>query len=930
MKKLAFLVFFALVGTNVWAQNGGIVGKVEDAAEKAVLPGAHVLLKGPVSQAGISDDNGLFRFTGLPGGTYKLEITYLGFDTLRQDINLARGENKWLGTLYMATGATLLGEVEIKGKQVLATQKGDTTSYNADAYKTNPDATTEDLVRKMAGITVDGSGVQAQGEQVQEVLVDGKPFFGNDPSAALKNLPAQIVSRIQIFDRASDEDQASGYESGETIKSMNIILKPGMSNGTFGRAYGGYGYDEVYQAGANVNLFNEAQRITVLGQSNNINQQNFSSEDLAGITAGGGGGRRWRGRGGSAGDFLVGQQPGISTTHSAGLNYSDEWGEKVEISGSYFFNNNNNTADQQRRQTFFSQEEFDQIYEEDNQSENKIFNNRMNMRLEWELDDRNSLLFRPRLSAQSTDRLEFTTGQTSAGSNLINTSRYSNSSSISALDLESYILYRHNFDKRGRSLVFNLENGYEQNNGESFLLSELTSINRPNSSDTLDQWTDIAGDGWSVEGEVRYTEPLGKKGQLQLEYEINYQVDDAQRETFNFIESSGEYEDLVPGLSNVYKTDYTTHEPGIGYRWGDRKMSFNFTVNAQWAVLDGTQEFPASENVNRRFFSVLPRLFARVRFDNNDQLRFGYRSRTRAPSINQLQNVVDNSNPLQLRTGNPNLDQNFEHSLFFRYNRTHTERSSVFYLMGYGGYTANYIANSTLFSRVDTTINGVLIPAGGQMTLPVNLDGYWNARMFLTYGFPLSFVKSNLNLNLGTTFTRQPGQVDQQLNFSKSTVFDIGVTISSNISENLDFTIGSRSNIGLVRNTLQQQLDNQYFNQQTELGVVWTFGPAIVFRTNLTHQLYTGLSEGFDQNFVLWNANLGKKFLKNNRAELNLSVFDILGQNASVTRNVTETFFEDVTTQVLQRYVMLNFIYNFQNFKGFREKSLEEEDRRRW
>ncbi len=923
--SICCIVFAASVS---WAQPASLVGKVADATDGIGLPGAHISLKGPQEIAGISGDNGLFRIQGIPAGEYRMTITFLGYDTLQSDISLKPGESNWLGTLEMTSASTLLDEVEIRGKQVLATQKGDTTAFNADAFKTNPDASAEDLARKMPGIVVSGSGVQAQGEQVQEILVDGKPFFGNDPSAALKNLPAEIVSQIQVFDRLSDEDQASGFNSGETIKTMNIVLRPGMSNGTFGNVTGGYGYEDVYRASASVNLFNEEQRISVLGQSNNINQQNFSSEDLVGVSSGSGGRGRRRGGGGDSGNFLVGQQDGITTTHAAGLNYSDEWGDNLEITGSYFFNNNRNTADQSVRQSFFSQENVNQVYEETNDTESNNFNHRANLRLDWDLSDRTSLIWRPRFSAQSNDGQELTEGQTIAGNTQLNQTRYVNSSLLQALDFSSDLIFRQRFAKRGRSLTLSMENSYNQNNGEGFLLSEISSIQDPEEADTLDQQSDLAGNGWGIEGDFRYSEPIGRKGQFQLRYEVGHQQDDSDRRTNNFLESTGEYDELVPGLSNVFNSSYTRHEPGIGYRFNDRKFMFNLRAEVQWATLNSTQEFPEALSIDRQFFAVIPSLFARIRFSNSKQLRFGYRARTQAPSISQLQNVVDNSNPLQLRTGNAALDQNYTHTLFVRYNLTNTEKATVLYLLGNIAYTSNYIANSTVFSRQDTVINGVTIPAGGQLTIPVNLDGFWNGRFFVTYGLPLTFIKSNLNINAGITYRRQPGQIDLALNFANSTDLNLGLTLSSNINENLDFTIGTTSAIGLVRNSLQSQQDNRYLNQRSEASLVWTFGPGIVFRTDLTHQLYTGLSEGFNQNFALWNASIGKKFFKNDQGELTFQVFDILGQNTSVSRNVTETFIEDVTTQVLQRYFMLSFRYNIRKFTGIRQKGLEEQQNR--
>lgn len=308
----------------------------------------------------------------------------------------------------------------------------------------------------------------------------------------------------------------------------------------------------------------------------------------------------------------------------------------------------------------------------------------------------------------------------------------------------------------------------------------------------------------------------------------------------------------------------------------------------------------------------------RYRVSRTENFNLVYRTNTQLPSIEQLQDVVDNNNPLQLTIGNSNLVQSYQHNLFARYSKTNTEKSSVFYALLKGGYTNNYIGSSTYLAAGDNTFPILVeneIPDGSQLTQPVNLDGYWNLRSFITYGFPVKPLKSNLNIDFTADYIKTPGLVNEELNYSNNTTVGVGLTLGSNISDKVDFTLSSRSKYNIATNTLQTKSNTDYLNQNTRLKFNWVVANGIVFRTNLTHQFYKGLSDNFDQNYILWNMSIGKKIFKNQRGEISLSVFDLLKQNNNLSRIVTEVYTEDIQTNVLQQYFMLSFRYDLRHFK---------------
>ncbi|MEO1449332.1 MAG: carboxypeptidase regulatory-like domain-containing protein, partial [Bacteroidota bacterium] len=382
MKKSFLLLIACLSLLTSQAQSFFFVGQVLNQTDGSEMAGAEVVLKGSsleTPKGAITDESGRFRIGPLNPGTFVFRIKMNGFAPIEKTLELPKDNFQKI----QLDKAYELDAVDIKAEAPPAQQKGDTTEYNASAFTTNPDASTEDLVEKMPGVIINNGQVEAQGEKVQQVLVDGKPFFGTDPSAALKNLPAEVVDKIQVFDQQSEQAQLTGFDDGNTTKTINIVTKLEKRNGTFGRGYAGYGYEDKYKAGGNLNHFDGDLRLSVVGLTNNINIQNFAQEDLLGVASSGGnrrggfggrggGGRGGRGGGSSVGDFLVNDQGGIATTHAGGINYSDDWGKKVEVSGSYFFNRSENVADQLLTQQFFVGGESAQLYDE---VQNSLTNN---------------------------------------------------------------------------------------------------------------------------------------------------------------------------------------------------------------------------------------------------------------------------------------------------------------------------------------------------------------------------------------------------------------------------------------------------------------------------------------------------------------------------------------------------------------------------
>jgi hypothetical protein len=836
-----------------------------------------------------------------------------------------------LGELILLEDTKVLGEVLVKGVSVVGEQKGDTTSFNANAFKTQTNAQAEDLIRKMPGITMQGGQIQAQGEQVQKILVDGREFFGSDPNIALRNLPADAIDRVEVLDQRSDQSRLTGFDDGSYTKTINIILRSDRKNGSFGRTYAGYGNDDRYAAGGSVNFFKGDQRISVLGLFNNINQQNFSSQDLAGLTAnasagagrggmmggmggGGFGGGQWGGGGNN--NFLVGNSGGIVTTNAMGLNYSDKWGKKVNVTGSYFFNNTANSLRQITNRETVVNANLRQFYEENLINTVKNSNHRANARIEADINEKNSIVLTPSLSFQDnstfSDRDALT--RNSLGDSLSALRSISNATT-KAVNLSNNLTYRYKFDKKGRTLSTEVFTAWSNRDQDSDLLAASREFRR-NLLDTATQETYSLNEGFNYRVNLTFTEQLSKNAIGTFGYQVGNNATASDQKTFQIDEERKALLDTA--LSNEFDNKFITQRLRSGYAYNKDAWSVNVNMDYQNARLDNEAFFPVPGTFNRSFNNFLPS--ANLNYRNRKtgfSWRMRYRTSTNEPSVSELQNVVNNQNPLNLRVGNPDLGQSYNHNIFANISKINLEKSRTLFLFVTHSVTSDFIGNSTFLTTRDTLINNeILLRSGGQLSRPINLDGNIRSSFFLTYGAPLKKLKTQFNINTRVSFNRTPGLINGVSNLNDNTTLSQGLTFNSNISQNVDFSISTTGSYNIVNSSLQQNLDNNFYQQESNMRLYFSSKNGKFFMgNNVAHSLYSGLSEGFNQNFWLWNMEGGFRFAKNNKAELKAVLFDVLNQNNSISRTISDVAVTDVFTNVLTRYGMITFTYILGNFK---------------
>ena len=941
------LVFFTINGLH--AQSRTISGTIKDQLTKTPLIGATVQLRSlsdSASQRTVSDSSGGFSFTNLRSDSFLVTISFVGYNPLSRRISVDTTDIH-LDIAAVTSSSSQLETVVIRTAISPVSQKGDTLQISASQFKVNPDASGEDLVRKVPGITIENGQVKAQGENVQKVTIDGRELFGDDATAALRNLPAEIIDKIQIFDRLSDQAQFTGFDDGNTSKSINIVTKANMRNGQFGRVFAGYGTDNRYAAGGNATLLHNNRRISLVGNFNNTNQQNFSQQDLLGVTSnaqrgGGGGGPRGGGGGprggggnrpggggnqgggnnggfGNNGNFLVGQQAGINKTNAAGINYSDIWNPKLTVTGSYFFNGTDNATNEIANTQYLNNTSIISSIVDTTTSHSRNTNHRLNMRLEYRIDSSNQIIITPNLSFQnnSTERRIGTQTFFPESNAVLQTYNQSlaNSTRIGN-NLNNTILYRHSFPKRGRTLSINLNTSYNKRTGESY----VSTFNRAFMTSTLEdtssnRFTDQNSRGSQISPNIAYTEPLGLNSQLQINYNPSFSKSVSNQQTFAMDPGTREYSRFLDNFSNVFESKTNAQNAGLSYRYGNRDRQISFGASYQHTNLISEQTFPIKVSVDKSFDNILPNAMIRYKVSTRSSFRLFYRANVNQPSVTQLQGVLDPTNAPVYTIGNELLNQQYMHVMSTQYTFTNTTKGLL--LVGNVFYQAarNFIASASYTPIKDTVVQGETLSAGSRLTKPINLNGYRSFRSFLTFAVPVKLIKSNLNLNGGYTVQDIPGLSNNILNTTKNKTFTLGMVVASNVSQYVDFTISYSDNFNnVVSNNVKSTTTTDYFQHLASMQMNLLSRNGWFFQNDLTNQYYNGLSAGFNQSYFLWNMSAGKKLLKDRKGELKLSVFDLLKQNKSITRNVTADYIEDVQNQVLRQYFMLTFTYNLRNF----------------
>jgi uncharacterized membrane protein YgcG len=934
MKFIALTLLFLITGYCVVAQQkvtGSIKGKIVDSINNLPLPDATITLITKEDSANVgfavADKAGFFEIKNIPTGSFIIGISFTGYAPHNRHVSITAARPVIdLETVLMNTDTAMMASVIVTAPPI--TIKKDTVEFRASAFKTKPNATVEDLLKKLPGVEVDKDGnVTSQGESIPKIYVDGKEFFGNDPKLATKNLTAEMVESIQVFDDMSDQAKFTRIDDGSRQRTINIKLKKDRRKGLFGRSTVGGGSSERYLGNLSMNMFNDDQRISIVGSANNVNQQGFSATDVIstmGGMAGGGGGRGGGGgsRGGGGGGNPTGSAGnGNTKTWSAGVNYRDDWGKKMDFSGNYFVSNTS-TINRSRsvRQNLFANDSTS-LSNENSFSRNDNLNHRFGFRWEYEIDSMSSILLTPNINVQHSESesvdSSITTSNTPKSSYKAIEGASARSNQRDGVSFNNNLLFRHRFHKPGRTFTIGWTTAVNDSEGDGLNTSPYSYYNADGSLNKIidqRQRNDQVTGSFNNTVSTSLTEMFDKDKILELNYAYTFNHNTSDRDVYDYNSLTGEYDSVNKPQTNYFVNDQLSSRLGTNFRVKKTKYDFQLGGAVQMTTLKNmsTRALTGKDSsMSQRFTNFFPNASFNYNMGTRKSIRFGYRGSTRAPSITQLQDVVDQSNQLVYRTGNPNLKQEFTNNFNFSFNTFNVSNFMFFNT----NINATVVSNKIVSSQDS-------ISKTTQLIKPVNLNGAWNLSFSGTIGIPLIKVttgrRSPMNLNL-TTSLRYGKDVSQQYKkVGYNTTLGLGqrIRFDYNIQDKLDVGVSANFNYNDAQYQLQANANNRYLNHNYSLDVTYTFFKRFMLSSDMDYYVNSGRAAGFNQPIPLWNSSIAWVMFKKRNGELRFSVMDLLNQNKNIDRTITSFYIEDTFTETLRRYFLVTFMYNLNRFGG--------------
>ena len=920
MRKILLAALFISIFSFVNGQKtGSVKGIIYDTIAKQPVSAATITILQKSDSSLVTftmtTSNGLFSLNNISYGEYRLLVTHVGYHNTNKYFTINdSSKNVDLGNIEVSDKTKVLEEVVLMAEAPPVTLIDDTVQYNAGSFKTKPNAVVEDLLKKLPGVQVEKDGtVKAQGQTVNRVLVDGKEFFGTDPKIATKNLPADAVDKVQVYDRQSDMAQLTGFDDGQSEKTINLKLKKDKKKGVFGKVNAGGGTDSRYQGRFNVNSFKGARQMSVIGMGNNTNAEGFSFMDILGFTGGmnqlGGGGNGGSvnlnfSDGAMSGLMSGGNSNAINTSWAGGVNYNNIVGTKMEMQSNYFFSRYNPVTDQQLSRQYILPGSTS-YYNQNSRSNNLNYSHRFNLTYDYVIDSMHSLKFTPTLSLQNSKSSTFSDYETLNEQLLRNNNGFSNNYSAGdGYNFNGTLLFRKKFNKRGRTFSLSLGTTLNNSDGDG----ELESVNRFYNKlgtlvkiDSINQRSNSNSDVKGYNTRAVYTEPLFKRSLIELSVAKNQTKSLSDKITYDYNKQSGKHDMLNQQLTNNYENLYGTTSAGLRIRTQYKKFNYALGLSWQNADLKGTIKSGLKDSViSKSFYNLLPNARVQYNFSRFKNLRLDYRASTNQPTVSQLQPVPDISNPLNIKEGNPDLKQEYTNRISASYTGVNPFRGKSFFLFSNYSFTNNRIVNFDVFD--DST--------GIKTTKPVNVDGVYNLNNDISLGWPLRFIKATMNFNTGVAFSKTIQYINTVENRIKNFSVGPNLQISKSFKDKFDVTVNGGFDYTKAKYSLQSSLDNEYLSQEYGVDVGWQLPKDFYLSSDFKYTIASQRSAGYNARVPLWNASISKLFMKYKRGEIKLSVYDILNENQAIVRNTNANYIEDQSNRVLRRFFLLGFTYS--------------------
>lgn len=917
MRLFLFTIFFSSA-FFLRAQTGTVTGFLRDTLHRPVASATITLQNAADSSLvafTITGTDGRFSFRNLKDATYRITTAHLAFHGAAKRFTInTQIKNVVLDTIILFDKAMQLKEFEFVDEAPPVTMRGDTLEFNAGSFKTAPDAAVEELLKKLPGVEIlqDGT-IRVNGQTVSKILVDGKEFFGSDPNIASKNLPADAIDKVQVFDKKSDAEILTGMNDGSKDPTINLTLKADKKKGAFGTAVAGYGTDNRYRGKLNVNRFNNGQQLAILANANNINEQPFSFMDMlsfmGGLQSSGGNGMQITIRGddnNGISSLLNPQRKGNNDNWSTGFSFGDDLGKKknIQFTGSYFYNRLHPVLREHNARTYFLP---DSTYSSssDETSDGYTDNHRLNFQLRVKTDSLGGLFrWAPSFNMQNgrTTALESTNWYNAAG-HATNSIERATMSGSDGINFANELLYQKPLAKRGRSFSTQLSSAYKTGkaaqlnyNNANLELNDSTVFSNAFSR-RLTQLTNVHTELFRA----GYTEPLGKKWLAELSGKAGRNDNSNARNTYDYNSTSDDYDLLFDSLSNSYRTNWNYAQAAAKVKFNAGKLTLTGGLAQQFSQLRGIDA--GTEQFSRNFTHLLPSGQLVYSFTKYRELTLNYSSNVEAPALQLLQPVTDATNPFYISNGNTALAPEKSDAVNFDFHIINPFENRHFFFAGNLQRTSNRITTSD-----SITGNGITY------SRPVNGGAGYEATVFSGIEFPLRKLKSTISIEPEVSYEQFPTYINGVLNTGTTLLYRPAVNWFINGGDNFNASLHARYTISDATYSFSSST-YRFTKQNYGISFTWRMPKSFTLESDFSY-IFNASSTGISTDFPLWKASLNKQFGKSKRAGLKLNVYDILNRNNGITQNAGPGYIEDQTYTILKRYALLSFSWKLNKLGG--------------
>lgn len=903
--KLSLSFILAFLSLITYSQKLSVAGNIQDTIAKEPLRNAVImavrLTDSTLTDFTRTDDKGLFNLDKLPVDTYQVIISHPKF---ADQVYFIFGDPKNLkydfGKIILQPKNVSLDEVTIFAYKEPVYYKGDTLVYNADSFKTKPNATVEDLLKKLPGMKVDADGkITAQGKKVDKVLVDGDEFFGSDPTIATKNLNANAIESVQVYDKKSD-DAANTTTGEETQKILNLKLKDEAKKGYFGKISGASDFQKFYEGELLGNYFKKKLKVSVFGLASNTPKSGFGWGDMYkyGLD------NEFNRNTNEDGDtyfYTTSQNQGIPQTFKSGFYYSDRLSKNTKLNINYTYNNSEVLAKSTTNSQYFLT---DTSYTTANASRSLQRNeaHSINIGLEQKIDSLTDLNFTSKIKFlnnrnSSTDETDF------ISSNNLKTRNTTINNNVKGdgYDIANNLKLTRKFMKKDRLLILTYSNVLSHNQSEGILKTDNYSYTDSTEIlNSIDQKKNNLVNNQNHNAGIAYTEPLSSK--LKVEVSYDYMYYNTQQDKLSLNSFGGEYSLVDSSLTNKFTNIKQVNRAGLKFIFENKKLRYTLGSKARNIFVNNNNLF-TQQRITQNVNNLLPFSTMRYKFTESDVINISYYTSSQNPTISQLQPIRDNTNPNFINIGNPDLLPTFDHHLDLNFNSWKSVSGKYTWIGINSSYTNNDISNSTYYDSIGRTV-----------TKPVNVNGNYQISGYAGTSWPLFSKKLSLEPNAWGSYSSTKTYINNFENITK----DLRSNLSLNLRLDLEvFTANVNGYIELnsSSSSLNTKSNKPYTTQGLSGNIMAKFPKKFMLETDATYTINSKRSNGYNINYLVWNATLSKLFLKNENLIIALCAYDILKQNINVNRNITANVITDTKTNVITQYFLLKATFKFNSNK---------------